>query len=279
MINLDDELATEYLSECCEHLATMESALLDIEKGGTKIDAELVNRVFRAVHSVKGGAGFFDLMKIRELAHQTEDVLCLIRSRKMVPTPDRIRVLLRATDKLNDLIRSPETSNQADIAEVLAALAGLCPNQQAAEIYDSAAGQAHQDSRHFRVLLVEDDFASRLLLQTFLSRYGECHVAVNGKEAVEGFRYGLEHGQRYGLICMDIMMPEMDGREAVRQIRALEEEHGFSSTSGTKIFMTTAVTDVREVIRCFKELCDGYLMKPIDLNELLRQMRAYQLVQ
>jgi two-component system chemotaxis response regulator CheY len=132
--------------------------------------------------------------------------------------------------------------------------------------------------QRLRMLLAEDDFASRLLLQTFLSKYGECHIAVNGREAVDAFRGALEHGQRYDLICMDIMMPEMDGREAVRQVRALEEEHGILSTAGVKIVMTTAVDDVKEVVRCFHELCDSYLTKPVDLAKLLAQMRAYQMI-
>src|SRR5579864_7097961 len=98
-----------------------------------------------------------------------------------------------------------------------------------------------------RTLIVEDDFTSRLLLQTFLARYGECHIAVNGREAVEMFRSALEKGQTYDLICMDIMMPEMDGREAVRQMRALEEGQGILSSSGAKIIMTTAVDRIDEV--------------------------------
>ena len=73
-------------------------------------------------------------------------------------------------------------------------------------------------------------------------------------------------------------MPEMDGREAVRQVRAMEEGHGILSTSGVKIIMTTAVDDIKEVSRCFKELCDAYLVKPIDLSKLLRHMRCFQLV-
>src|SRR5271166_4358342 len=108
MINLDDELAEEYLSECNHHLTIIETDLLTIEKGKAEADAEMLNRVFRAVHSIKGGAGYFDLVKIRELAHQTEDVLALIRSRKLAPTPDRARVLLAATDKLRELVQNPE---------------------------------------------------------------------------------------------------------------------------------------------------------------------------
>jgi two-component system chemotaxis response regulator CheY len=87
----------------------------------------------------------------------------------------------------------------------------------------------------------------------------------------------LEQGLKYDLICMDIMMPEMDGREAVRQVRALEESHGIFSSSGAKIVMTTAVEEIKEVIHCFQELCDAYLMKPIDLAQLLSLMKSYQL--
>ena len=83
MIDLDDELAEGYLAECREHLVTLETDLLAIERDGAGTDEEGVNRAFRAVHSVKGGAGFFDLLKIRELAHQTEDVLAKVRSRKL----------------------------------------------------------------------------------------------------------------------------------------------------------------------------------------------------
>jgi len=69
-------------------------------------------------------------MRIGELAHQTEDVLSLIRSREMVPTPERARVLLAATDKLHEMIQNPGTSNQADIADIVGTLDGLradCP--------------------------------------------------------------------------------------------------------------------------------------------------------
>jgi two-component system chemotaxis response regulator CheY len=78
---------------------------------------------------------------------------------------------------------------------------------------------------------------------------------------------------------MDIMMPIMNGRDAVRHIRAHEHSYGVRSSQGAKIIMTTTVQDFKEVIRCFKELCDAYLMKPIDLAKLLSYMRSYRFVE
>ncbi len=280
MIDLDDELAKDYLAECSEHLSDIEADLLVIEKGGGAIDEELVNHIFRAAHSIKGGAGYFELAKIRALAHQLEDVLGLIRSRKVIPTPERVRVLLEGTDRLRELVENAARSNHTDISDIQAALGGLMADHQAPTAIsgDSASPRVPAGPRTVRMLLVEDDFVSRLVLQTFLSRYGECHVAVNGREAVEAFRAAMEQGQKYDLICMDIMMPEMDGREAVRHVRAMEESRGILSSSGVKIVMATAVEDVKEVSRCFKELCDAYLVKPIDLTQLLNLMKSYRLV-
>jgi two-component system chemotaxis response regulator CheY len=291
MSDLDDELALDYLADCREHLAAVEADLLATEMGGADVDDERLGRVFHALHAVTGPAAYFELAKIRELAYQAENLVALIRSRKAAPTAEQVRALLRAADKLRELIQSPAASNQADIAQVLSGLARLQDGQpagvrlslapdpaprtdQATEPFDPA----HPNALPLRILLVEDDFACRLLLQTFLARYGECHVAVNGKEAVDAFRAAIDLGQRYDLICMDIMMPEMDGREAVRQVRAIEEAKGIHSTFGAKIFMTTTVQEMKDVFLCFKELCDAYLMKPIDLGQLLDQMKFYRLL-
>ena len=129
-----------------------------------------------------------------------------------------------------------------------------------------------------RTLIVEDDFTSRLLLQSLLGRYGECHIAVNGREAVDAFRRAWESGQPYDLICMDIMMPEMDGQSAVREIRACEEARGMLSTQGVKIIMTTALDDVKNVVESFKLLCDAYVFKPIDTGNLLDHLRFLRLI-
>jgi two-component system chemotaxis response regulator CheY len=123
----------------------------------------------------------------------------------------------------------------------------------------------HGSGEHWlRVLMAEDDFTSRVVLQGLLSRYGECHIAVNGKEAVEAFQAARQAGQAYDLICMDINMPEMDGQEAVKEIRAIEGADRVHKSSGVRIFMTTGIQDIKTVVASFKALCDAYLFKPID---------------
>lgn len=129
-----------------------------------------------------------------------------------------------------------------------------------------------------RALVVEDDFTSRLLLQTFLSRYGECDVAERGTDAWEAFFLARASGRGYDVICLDIMMPGIDGHEVLRGIRHEEAACGVLSNDGVKIIMTTALDDIKTVFASFHGLCDAYLVKPIDLAKLLDQIKAFGLV-
>lgn len=125
MLDMDDLFIKEYLAESREHLADIETDLLTIESGGVNVDVNLVNKVFRAAHSIKGGAGFFNLHKIQELAHRTENALDMIRSGEMMPAPDVINVLLVAFDNLRELLNNYQSSHQADTTEILVSLAGM----------------------------------------------------------------------------------------------------------------------------------------------------------
>jgi two-component system chemotaxis response regulator CheY len=280
MFKLNDALVLDYLIDSRQQLEAAEQDLLAIESEGENLDEERVNRICLAMHAVKGGSLLFDLVKIGELAQKTENAMARIRFQSIAPTQARVSVLLRAIDRLNEMILRPDVSNDADITELMAQLAmpDRSPSAGVEKGSLSEDGSARRSKGRLRILLVEDDVACRLLLQTFLARYGDCHVAVNGREAVDLFRTSFDRGSRYDLICMDIMMPEMDGREAVRQIRALEESRGIRSPFGSTIFMTTTVQEIREVFHCFRELCDAYLLKPIDLGQLLSKMSFFQLV-
>jgi two-component system, chemotaxis family, chemotaxis protein CheY len=129
-----------------------------------------------------------------------------------------------------------------------------------------------------RILIVEDDLTSRLLMQELLKNYGLAHIAVNGREAVEVVRASLKINQLYDLICLDIMMPDMDGQQALREIRDMEEAVGITYTKGAKIIMTSALTDMRNKIAAFSGLCNGYLEKPISKDKLLEELKNIGLI-
>ncbi len=115
----DDEILQGFIEESLEHLADIETDLLAIEKAGANIDENLVNKVFRAAHSIKGGAGFMGLTVIQELSHAMENILGMIRSRKLVPNPEIVNVLLQGSDKLEAMINNIQSSNDEDITEYL----------------------------------------------------------------------------------------------------------------------------------------------------------------
>jgi len=130
-----------------------------------------------------------------------------------------------------------------------------------------------------KTLIAEDDFTSRIFLQEVLKKYGTVHVAVNGREAVDAAVAALDAGQPYDLICMDVMMPEMDGHEALKQIRKSEEARGIMFFRGTTVLMTTALDHMHDIMRAFYGLCDGYLPKPISKGQVLEKLREFDLIE
>ena len=127
-------------------------------------------------------------------------------------------------------------------------------------------------------LIVEDEFTSRVVLQRVLTRFGECHIAVNGEEAIRAFIDAREKNAPYQLVCMDILLPGMSGIEAVSRMRAAEEQRGIYSNGGVKIRMTTAVEETEDVVESFKALCDAYLIKPIDAGQMLHRLQFLGLI-
>jgi two-component system, chemotaxis family, sensor kinase CheA len=118
----DDETLQMYLEESLEHLADIENDFLAIEENGANIDEDLVNKVYRAAHSIKGGAGFMGLTNIKDLTHEMENILGKIRAREMVPTPEIVNVLLDASDQLKALMNDVLNSNDIDISAHIKAL-------------------------------------------------------------------------------------------------------------------------------------------------------------
>ncbi|MBA3010601.1 MAG: Hpt domain-containing protein, partial [Proteobacteria bacterium] len=135
----DDETLQMYIEESLDHLGDIETDLLTIEEGGENIDLDLVNNVFRAAHSVKGGAGFMGLTTIKDLAHHLENVLGLIRNSELVPTSNRISVLLKGFDELENLLKNIDTSNDVDVSGHIAALESITKSSLPEEKQDTVS--------------------------------------------------------------------------------------------------------------------------------------------
>jgi two-component system chemotaxis response regulator CheY len=129
-----------------------------------------------------------------------------------------------------------------------------------------------------RILIAEDDFASRKFMLRFLSKYGECDVTVDGQEAVEAFTMALEAGEGYDLICLDIMMPVMDGYQALDYIRGYEKNNGIPEEKAVKIIMTTALSEGKNVTKAFGLGCTAYAGKPIDPEKFENVLRKLGLI-
>ncbi len=123
-----------------------------------------------------------------------------------------------------------------------------------------------------KIMIVEDDLASRKFLFKFLTMYGDCDITVNGMEAVEAFLMAWDEGQPYDLICMDIMMPKVDGYKALKTIRGIEKDRGIDGEHRVKVIMTTALNEPTNVFEAFDTGCEAYATKPIDTGKLLEVM-------
>jgi len=130
-----------------------------------------------------------------------------------------------------------------------------------------------------RALIVDDDFYSRITLHDMLRAVADCHIAVNGEEAVGAFKKALEDGRPYDLVCMDLVMPEMDGQQALREMRALEEDQGVGQAARCSIFVVSMVEDNRETNEAFfLGGADCFLVKPIAEDRLMAELREHGLL-
>ncbi len=129
-----------------------------------------------------------------------------------------------------------------------------------------------------RILIVDDDADFSRLISRYLTPFGECEVAVNGQDAIESVKLAFEEAHPYDLICLDIMMPDLDGQDALKKIRDLEKEKGIGVGEGAKIIMITAMDDDDERMVSFLRLCDGYLTKPLQKKELFEKLREIELI-
>lgn len=129
-----------------------------------------------------------------------------------------------------------------------------------------------------RILVVDDDAISRRVLTQIVSAYGSYDVAVDGREAVEIFKLASDEQDRYDLILLDISMPELSGQDTLKEIRNIETTFGIEGLKRTKIIMTTASDDFKDISTAFNEQCDAYLVKPVSKSKLDESLKRLKII-
>jgi len=119
-----------------------------------------------------------------------------------------------------------------------------------------------------RILIVEDDMVSRKFLMKYLNQYGDCDLVVDGLEAIDAYLLALKDGLPYELICLDVMMPKIDGIQVLKTIRDLERQNNVPENETSKIIMTTVLGETQIVQSAFDFGCNAYASKPLDMTKL-----------
>ena len=125
-----------------------------------------------------------------------------------------------------------------------------------------------------RILIAEDDSLSRTYLEDFLRGYGQCDTAADGMETLDLYLESLKNG----MMCLDIMMPKVDGLMVLRLIREIENRRHLSAEQQAKIIMMTAIADMEHVDRAFELGCDAYASKPIEIDKVQEVMEDLGLI-
>lgn len=127
-------------------------------------------------------------------------------------------------------------------------------------------------------LIVDDDELSLMLMSDILSPFGMCDTANNGIDAIALFEKAISGGVPYGLICLDILMPEMDGNQVLQQIRSIEDSMGIATPDAVKIIMVTSESDVDIILKAYNIRCDVYVTKPFTRQLIVDKIRYLNLI-
>jgi len=124
-----------------------------------------------------------------------------------------------------------------------------------------------------RFLIAEDDSVSRLFMQKFLERFGKCDVAVDGLEVIDAYIMAEKEKEPYDLICLDIMMPKLDGFKALKAIRDIEKQKVVEENKRTKVIITSALNDRQSILNAEELGCEAFVWKPVDIEKFLLVLR------
>ncbi len=187
MENTDSTLLEEFISEASEHLAESEQLLLELDSAQDGEKKELIDRIFRGIHSIKGAAGFLNLEAINAFSHSMENVLSLVRSGKLEARPDLIEKLLQGVDVLNKMLDVAGKDEHTECSALLSAFESIVSGKS------PAAASAPAKSLKAASFVLTQEIIDKLPASS--SFFYEIHIKGNPDECEEAFNELMNFGQ------------------------------------------------------------------------------------
>ena len=130
-----------------------------------------------------------------------------------------------------------------------------------------------------RALIIDDDPINTRFLSEVLAPHAACDIAENGRRGLAAFDAALTAGTPYDIIFLDVMMPGMDGHQALEGMRHLEERQGVPPSQSAKVIMVSALDDSRTLYRAFFQgHALSFLAKPFSGETVLAELRKFDLI-
>jgi two-component system chemotaxis response regulator CheY len=129
-----------------------------------------------------------------------------------------------------------------------------------------------------RILVVDDDAPNRKLLTEIASKLGECDAAEGGQGALAEFKKAWEDWRPFNLIFLDVLMPDMDGKQVLLKIREIEKDKKISEQHQVRIIMVTGISEEETVMECLRNGCDEFIVKPIDVKLVFEKIKKLGLM-
>lgn len=217
-----------------------------------------------------------ELGRLGELSEIAADISALPSLDQMDPENCYLAwsLHLRTNQRAESISEVFEFLDESSSVTVVEASSGATTEAQSRPQLDDSTAHGGR----IKYLIIDDDPDCCLLVGDILSEIGRGHCVYNGAEAMVALRLALEDGEPYQLVCLDIMMPQKDGHETLKAIRALEAEHGIAGARRCQVIMTTSLRDSKHCLRSFSEGCENYVVKPVDAEELLAKVRELGLL-
>lgn len=276
MFEQDEQLLEMFVSNAAELLDQIESDLLDIEQLGENVDDDLINKVFRSAHTIKGESGFVGLHNLGELAHSIENVLDAIREHLLVPTGDIVSKLLDAFDLLRTMVSDVDASHTTDISGCVACMQGILNPSDAGAVAetvvdvpevpepvesvesspsvgqsDNAVTSSVSTERAPILIIDDDDLYCKLMEQELQANGHHCDLAFDGESALQLMRKNY-----YRVVLCDINLPGMSGVDLIPRLKEISPM--------AQVIMLTGETSVSNVVACLGNGAIDFLSKMDD---------------